>query len=225
MEKKNIKFNHSNYSATQNLTIEIPIHCSHCGVSNNPVNHHLFNQSFKSVGHLLGLLHKCTGCYQDFFTLQVIREKKAELLTTYPSITNRNFNKLIEDMSPRFVEMYKQSFNAEQLGNIDLAGMGYRASLEVLIKDYALFFTLDKKEDIAKNNLNNVIGKYFKAETGIVAADVVRKLGNDYAHWEKEFSDLSLEILKAYLEIFIKQIEVKLMLKNPPVPTRTPEGK
>lgn len=164
------------------------------------------------MGHIIGLNHQCTACYQDYFTLQIMQEQKGILVNTYPYAKNRYFNPLIMEMTPRFVELYAQAQTVEQINRIDLAGMGYRASLEVLIKDYALYFELDSKEGIATKNLNNAIDKYFNSDSAITSADVVRKLGNDYAHWEKEHQNLPLEILKAYLEIFIKQIEVKLML-------------
>ncbi|MGY3717642.1 DUF4145 domain-containing protein [Sutcliffiella cohnii] len=223
MKTKLIKFHNSSYSITKNILIEVPFLCPHCGVSNNPITSYLSSYQYELGKHLLALNHKCTGCEKNTFSLQMIENGSVSLLNCYPDTIKTSFDNLIVNMSPRFVELYKQASAAEQFNHIDLAGMGYRASLEILIKDYALYFELDSKEEISKLNLNRVIGKYFKSEESIIPADVVRKLGNDYAHWEKEHEGLPLEILKKYLDIFVKQIEVKLMLKHPPVPTRSPQ--
>lgn len=221
LKTKSIKYHNGTYAATTNIFIEIPYLCPICGVSNNPVTSHL-NISPYEKSSIIFYRHQCSGCSKLFFTTQMVEDRKGTLINQYPESKKRTFDDLIIQMSPRFVELYNQSESSENKNHIDLAGMGYRASLEVLIKDYALHFQLDSKESIAKLNLNNAIGKYFNGDESIIPADVVRKLGNDYAHWEKEHNDLPLSVLKTYLEIFIKQIEVKLMLKYPPVSTRTP---
>ena len=113
--------------------------------------------------------------------------------------------------------MYHDAELSEENNAIDLAGIGYRASLEILVKDYALANEIDTFENIAKKNLNNAIGQYFKSEMDLqTSADVVRILGNDYAHWDQH-EEYDIETLKSYLQIFIQIINTKLMLKNPPV--------
>lgn len=221
MNTKSIRYHYSSNPTTKNITIEIPLLCPMCSVSNNPKNQHLAITPYNGL-NIIFFKHQCTACGKLFFTTQILKDKEGKLQNQYPESKQSQFNELIVEMSPRFVELYNQAESAEKRNHIDLAGMGYRASLEVLIKDYALYFELDTKEEIAKLNLNNAIGKYFKSDESIIAADVVRKLGNDYAHWEKEHDHLPLSTLKTYLEIFVKQIEVKLMLKHPPVLTRTP---
>ncbi|MCT2534790.1 DUF4145 domain-containing protein [Aquibacillus koreensis] len=223
MDIKTIKFHYPQHTITNNISIEIPYLCPHCEVSNNPTNAFLFVKNYVKGKSLLGLLHNCTGCSKNFFTLQMVEDKKGNIISSYPRAKNKAFGELLSGLSPQFIKLYNQAYTAEQLKNTELAGMGYRASLEVLIKDYALDFDLDSKDSIANLSLNNAIGKFFKGEESIISADVVRKLGNGYAHhWDNENDELSLEVLKTYLEIFIKQIEVKLMLKHPPTPTRMP---
>ena len=50
---------------------------------------------------------------------------------------------------------------------------------------------------------------------------VVRILGNDYTHYERKYPQHDFELLKGYMEIFLKQIEVRYMVNHPPV-SRTP---
>lgn len=107
------------------------------------------------------------------------------------------------------------------MGNFDLAGMGYRAAEEVLIKDFALAFSGESKEKIAKLKLNDAISHYFKAdEASLISTDVVRINGNDFTHWDRpQGFDLKaqLEQIKQYLNIYITRVDYHLMIKNPPV--------
>ena len=47
-------------------------------------------------------------------------------------------NDTLATISPRFIDMYNQALQSEYAGNIELAAIGYRASLEVLVKDFAI---------------------------------------------------------------------------------------
>lgn len=219
METKIINFSHSQYSATQNLQVSIPRFCPNCGVSNNP------KTSFMTIdGNLLVLKQVCTDCKKTHYTLHSLNHNQlAPLITVHPNNQPTNLPEKVITFSPRFKEMFYASEQAESSNHIGLAGMGYRASLEILIKDYALDFKLDTEEKISKTNLNNAISKYLTTDLGAQsAADVVRILGNDYAHWNSE-NKFPLDILKAYLQIFIQIINTKLMLRNPPV-SRNPKN-
>lgn len=193
----------------------IPMLCPCCGVANNPTSTPVF-----FANGYAGVAHLCPVCNQYSITIHT-SDQQNKILTTvvvYPSANDRIFNELIVTMSPEFVSLYNQSYNAEQLGFKDLSGIGYRSSLEILIKDFALAFELDSKENIAKLNLNRAIEKFFKHEAEFfTSADVVRKIGNNFTHWDKNDEYLDIIVLKEYLEIFIQAILVKLMIKHPPV--------
>ena len=46
---------------------------------------------------------------------------------------------------------------------------------------------------------------------------VVRILGNDNTHYERDYENIDFDVLKQYLNIFIEMIEVQIKIKNPPV--------
>lgn len=48
------------------------------------------------------------------------------------------FDKKIDEISPKFNEIYKQALAAEVSNLNEIAGLGYRKSLEFLIKDIAI---------------------------------------------------------------------------------------
>ncbi|WP_137598227.1 DUF4145 domain-containing protein [Paucilactobacillus kaifaensis] len=230
METKYANFSDGRYEALNRVELEIPILCPHCGVSNNPINRIQGHNGYSNT-YIAFFSHTCTACNITFFTIQSFIKtndkyaKKAIMLAVSPSSHNRKFEERIETFSPRFVSSYNQAFSAEQSGNLDLAGMGYRAAEEILIKDFALKIiengSPEKREEIAKLNLNNTIGKYFKDDQALlVSTDVVRINGNDYAHWDRsdDFdTDSHLQEQKAYLEIFINIVNTRLMIINPPV--------
>ncbi|PCE01364.1 hypothetical protein CKY11_06465 [Enterococcus hirae] len=197
--------------------IEIPTLCPLCGVGFGPNN--AVQSTFNSgEDFFIFMTHKCNVCSKYSLSLQKVNGDETNLLILYPKGQERSFDTLICDLSPRFVTMYNSAFKAEQNESIDLAGIGYRAAMELLIKDYALEFELASYEEIAKLNLNRAIDKFFRHDTdGFISADVVRILGNGYAHWDKNEQELDLQTLKAYLDIFIQTIYSKLLIKHPPV--------
>lgn len=205
----------------------IPDLCPNCGVANNPAStlraYVDNNNNNKRIGFFE---HLCTSCNQSHFSIQEIFSVESKgtpkLLCLYPNEEEkRQFHKLIEELSPRFVNVYHQAQMAEQNEAYTIAGMGYRAALEILIKDYALNSLHDDKNKISSMSLNDCIAHYFKGDTELFnSADVVRIFGNDFAHWEcpEDFSEQeSIVYIKSYLDIFVSMIKTELMCFNPPV--------
>ena len=201
----------------------VPDLCPNCGVSNNPTNRieGFFNSGNSCILALLS--HRCPSCGKYHWTLQNLYGNKQdpEMLFVYPSVQLTSMDSKIVSLSPRFEKMYHSAERSENIGDYDLAGMGYRAALEILIKDYAVQFTNESKDKIAGYKLNDAIAHFYKNEqTAQVSADVVRIYGNDYAHWDQPDQFNSEEILtqlKAYLRIFTSWIGYQLMIANPPV--------
>lgn len=212
MDLKRIRFGSNSSGLVANKLIEIPVLCPNCGVSNNPATTFV-----GSIDKMAFFKHRCTLCDKFHYSLQEYKSDQGTCRALYPNQQPSNLPPQIVSFSPRFVKMYRDAEFAEDNDSIDLAGIGYRASLEILLKDYALEFKLDSYEEIAQTTLNNAISKYFRTDIDTQsAADVVRILGNDYAHWEQK-EDRDIEVLKSYLDIFVQIIKTKLMLKNPPV--------
>ncbi|KRN36236.1 DUF4145 domain-containing protein [Lactiplantibacillus plantarum] len=208
----------------QNKPIEIPALCPRCGAVNNPTLNSEGYTNF-SNGWVDYITCFCPACNQwSFIIVQEVDHEPStawKLLAQYPSNSIQTFDALINECSPRFVDTYNASYDAEQNGYYDLAGMGYRASLEILIKDWALQESSETKEQISKYQLNDVIAHFLKNDVAAFASsDVVRVFGNDFTHWSRpdEFdSQSNLDTLKVYLNIFINTILLKLQIAHPPV--------
>lgn len=197
--------------------------CPNCGVSNNP-NTKLEGYFNRSDSAIILFSHFCTSCQKYHWSLQEIYpdiKHEPNFLFIYPSAKLTPLDSKLVNLSSRFERMYHSAERSENVGDFDLAGMGYRAALEILIKDYAVKFTDESKDKIAGYTLNDAIAHFYKNDqTAQVSADVVRIYGNDYAHWDQpeQFnSEETLNQLKSYLQIFISWINYRLMIANPPV--------
>lgn len=202
-----------------NIKLQIPDLCPCCGVSHNPTTEYISTVPVNE-NRLYIFSHNCSSCNKKSITFNQRTEaddSNCDMLLNYPNYQSIHFDELINQLSPRFVSLYNQAHFCEENNFTDLAGMGYRAAIEVLIKDYALDFDLEPYDKIAKRNLNRAIDTYFKSDkAAMTSADVVRIFGNDFAHWDKN-ETYELKVLKQYLNIFIQIILTKLLLKHPPV--------
>lgn len=206
-------------------TIEIPKLCPRCGVSNNPEVIIKGIQNFTD-GSVAYISCQCLACSSWSFLIVKAVSRSTEdsdpwkLLSQYPNNSVKIFNELLQKCSPRFVKLYNAAFDAEQNGHIDLAGMGYRASLEVLIKDWALKYSDEDKSKVASYSLHDAIAHFLSDDNSAFASsDVVRAVGNDFTHWNRpdDFNpEIHLNIVKTYLEIFINSVLAKLQILNPP---------
>lgn len=91
------------------------------------------------------------------------------------------------------------------------------SSLEILVKISAIQELGEPAETVAKQSRCNAIATYLQQADLVNTADVVRILGNDYTHYERKYPEHDFVLLKKYMEIFLSQIEVKYMIKHPPV--------
>lgn len=217
MELSTIIFHHQKLN--KQITIEIPKFCPNCGIGNNPTS--VFVSELDIIeGRVFALHHRCPSCKQKHMTLQnyAKNSNEATLLLTYPNKVVTNIDPVFLEYAPRFVEFYSEAVEAEKLGLINIAGTGYRSAIECLIKDYALHFELDSKEFLSQPNFsfNNAIDRYIKDDELLKGTlHFIRKVGNDFTHWNKE-TDIPLETLKNYVEIIIQIFKSKFMMKYLP---------
>ncbi len=166
---------------------------------------------------------KCTACGKLFFFACLEKaEDIAPNICLFPNTTFTPYtNDILSTISERFIDMYNQALQSEFAGNIELAAIGYRSALEILVKDFAIHELNKPSDEVIKKSLCNAIGEYLNQPDLVNTADVIRILGNDYTHYQRKYPQHDFDLLKAYMEIFLKQIEVRYMINHPPV-SRTP---
>lgn len=212
----------SDFSNNYSFQYQKPTTCPHCGYGTDATFSYKTIYNFNGHILLVGVC-RCTACQKQFlFVCEYIKESPAENVCVYPSISFKPYeNKLLASFSEHFIDMYNQALASEFSGNIELAAIGYRSALEILIKDYAINELHEDAQKVSSKKLFDAVKDYLKQDELINTADVVRILGNDYTHYTRKYPQHDFDILKTYMEILIKQVEVLYMIKHPPV-SRTP---
>lgn len=206
------------FHAGYNFNYQKPATCPYCGTSTDAILANKSNFSLDGKAMITSSC-KCTACNKTFFFACVSDGNgNAPNVCLYPDVTFVPYqNDILKSISERFIDMYNQALQSEFVGNIDLAAIGYRSALEILVKDFAINELGKDTEEVSKKKLCAAIGEYLNQDDLVKTADVIRILGNDYTHYKRKYPDQDFKLLKAYMEIFLKQIEVQYMIKHPPV--------
>lgn len=133
-----------------------------------------------------------------------------------PVPARENFSEIINNVSPTFDQIYNQALAAEQLGLDQICGVGYRKSLEFLIKDYLIsnLESDDNKDKIKKKRLGACIENDVTSENIKAVAKRATWLGNDETHYVKKWEDKQVEDLKGLIKLTIKWIETEIETKR-----------
>lgn len=214
MINKKIKLKNSSLD----FEFEVENCCPHCGVYNDPVKiNDLQNFSDKDSLVIFALIFKSSCCqkiFSSFYTFD-INSRKTKHIFTYPSIKPHVFDKSLQEVSPNFIKIFNQSKAAEDIGNLELACIGYRTSIEFLLKDFLIRVRKEDENKISKMTLFDVISLFEEKEIS-VSADVVRVFGNDKTHYIAKY-DFEISQVKTYLKFLIDAIVKEIYLANPPV--------
>jgi hypothetical protein len=127
----------------------------------------------------------------------------------------RAFDERIMEVSPRFVRIYNQAAQAEAHGLDELVGIGYRKALEFLIKDYLCHQQPDKQDEIKKTKqLGTVINNFVSDPNVKEIASRTAWLGNDEAHYVREWEDKDIEDLKQLMQLTIFWVSSSLLTEK-----------
>lgn len=186
---------------------DFPNKCPICNNSISPDNKMEYvNKDIKMISILFG----CPSCGKGFVSHYELLDNEIvkghskyielELLDSYPKIPNSyNFDDCIKKLSPDFCKIYNQAYKAEFYKLDSIAGIGYRKSLEFLIKDYSISKNLSEEENIKKMPLSQVIDKYIEGDKLRTLSKASTWIGNDEAHYIKKISDKDVNDLKRFI--------------------------
>jgi len=130
------------------------------------------------------------------------------------TIIKNEFSEQIQKTSPIFIEIYNQAFVAEQERLHHIAGVGFRKSLEFLIKDYLIVKTPEEEEKIRTELLGNSIKNRIFDQNIKSCAERAAWLGNDETHFTKKWEDKDINDLKLLLQLTVKWIEAEILTKS-----------
>ncbi|WP_157841529.1 hypothetical protein [Jeotgalibacillus soli] len=185
---------------------------------------HSYNYNSKEEINIF--LHQCPDCFKNFVTTHLRKNKEKEnieFISCYPSTRKSQFSRLVEDTSPKFIDIYNQAFSSEQQNHFEVAGVGYRLALEFLVKDFAIKALKQDEAEVKSKKLFEALKDYVDTQGALTSEEVVRVLGNDFIYYGQKQEQIEFNLLKWYLDIFIQQIETKLKLLHPPVASQQVE--
>lgn len=188
-----------------NFEIQLPNKCPHCSTaySSKPEHTCFFKDATGSVS--LYSTFFCPTCEKAFFITYNIDKYYSHdygyIVNQYPASTFQTpFSKEVSLLSPKFVEVYHQAELAESSNLTEICGMGYRKSLEFLVKDYAIHEHPEDKEIIEKTLLSQCIKKYIDNDTITTLAERSAWLGNDEAHYIRRQENRDVSDLKSFIQ-------------------------
>lgn len=213
----------SNLSSAVMCTYEEPLECPLCHVAIKPQPilgcHSTYSPSY-GQGHLVvHILFLCPHC-QRVFLAQYAAAMRGDTLSTYalnslsPSLpAKQTFSASIRDISPMFAETFSQSARAESEGLTEIAGCGYRKSVEYLVKDYLCHKFPDQREEIKDEFLGKAILRIEDHRIKILAERAVW-IGNDETHYVKKHEALDIANMKRFITAMLHYIDAELALEE-----------
>ena len=172
----------SEYSAYYSFGYEKPIICPHCGISTDFILSTSAVVQSDTSWFLVGM-YKCTDCGKQTLSISDRRLDEptdAKNIFVYPESNVELFdNDNLRALSERFMYIYNQAERSEFAGSLELAAIGYRSALEVLIKDFAIHELGKPEDEVVNKTLFDAISSYLANEALTNSVDVVRILGND----------------------------------------------
>lgn len=129
-------------------------------------------------------------------------------------VATKSFSDLVTGVSKQFPVIYNQAYFAEQNSLLEICGVGYRKSLEFLIKDYAIYLNPDKAERIKKTALAQVIIEFVTNANIKSVSSRAAWLGNDETHYVRRWETLDVQHLKKLIELTVHWIESEELTKS-----------
>lgn len=223
-----MKYNFSQENASslmdEETLIKSPMSCPHCFRQMNPdyigtviVHYEQINRLTRKVAILKCTYKDCLKPIMKYYeessvgTNAGLHFKYRELPLNYSKEVKTDLPKNIQKLSPNFVNNYKETLLAKEYCLNELIGMGYRKSIEFLIKDFVLKTNQAENQKINKMPLKNVITDYLTSNEKLQTLGLAcAYLGNDFTHYERRNLDKDIEDLERFLKLLVSYISNEL---------------
>lgn len=205
---------------TVTLNLVFPNQCPRCGISLIPI---LGDVCFiikdkPTRRYCTAAEFICTNCETVFLAEYEITNANTGSnnihLRLFPSPSEKAaFSKAINTLSPQFCSIYNEAYTAEQNGLLQICGMGYRKSLEFLIKDFAIKNCPEESDAIKSKMLGKCIEDHIDSQRIKTLAKASSWLGNDETHYERRLEGYDLEHLKSFIKALVSFIDAELQVE------------
>lgn len=132
----------------------------------------------------------------------------------YPTeVKEKEFSPAVKDLSPMFVTTYNQSEAVYNAKLEEVAGCGYRKSIEYLIKDYLCHKHPEGREAIKNEFLGNSIKRIDDRRIKTLA-ERAAWIGNDETHYAKKHDDLDIKDMLRFIDALLHYVEAELIFEE-----------
>lgn len=149
---------------------------------------------------------ECLSFYIGYYCEDVKEYKtdyvEYELIETRPkNLKGLLFDKEMKKLSPNFCKIYIEAVFADIRDYKQIAGAGYRKSLEFLVKDFCIKTNPTKKQEIKKAQLMQCITNYIHDPEVEKCAKLATWLGNDETHYVRIWKNKDINDLKELIKL------------------------
>ena len=195
--------------------------CPICKAKISPAEISAMTYSKNSATNMACILNFCTGCHSPFIsTYRIVADgsgyaTEIEYLESAPNkFAKQVFDDKIRSLSPQFDKIYNQALAAESSDLDEIAGLGFRKSLEFLIKDYAMHEYPDEAERIKAKPLIQCIRDYIDDGRITTLAERSTWIGNDEAHYVRKQQDRDVSDMKSFIQAIVYFIGMVLITED-----------
>lgn len=194
------------------LNIEEPSQCPMCkhDISPKALSCIFFDEPPRPPAYVVAF--GCTHCHRAFIAQYDDKDSNYQYLA--PVIPEKHeFEPEVQKLSPSFVDIYNQAEIAEASGLTEICGIGYRKSLEFLIKDYLISLADNDEEIEAIKHMqlgNCIANKVANAKLKAVAQRATW-IGNDFTHYTRKFNEYEISDLKRFIAATLHWIQMEIV--------------
>lgn len=204
---------------TAHIHIEPPHECPMCHHLHNLNPIYIFAERCEDDIVAVIFTYHCNGCDEIFFARynaiqngRMLNDPELEYVIP-ENLAPLSISHEIQELSPKFAEIYSQAQKAESDGLSEIFGMAYGKAVEFLVKDYLINVQGEDIAIIAPMMMGECIKK--------VQDDKINKLAkgtswlrNDETHYVRRNSDYDTEMLKAFIKALLHFIESDLTFRE-----------
>lgn len=214
----------------QNLTVSAPDFCPHCNKNIAPIlcayatNINNFDSIYTHAQFELSTIFLCPNCEKSIFARYVMIKQAAAPLGSFYYREDTRFiypytapkieiSNKIEEFYPDFYNVYIQAVKAENIGLTDICGMGFRKSVEILVKQYLINQNSSLKDKILAESLSQSINRIENPKIKTLALSAVW-LGNDETHIIRKFTNYDINDMKDFISALCHLISLDITFEK-----------
>jgi hypothetical protein len=176
----------------------------HLGLHSDIMSARLYDSVLYTIEH-------CPSCDGVFFCSYKESDGNVYVLNQVmpQKFAADNLPDSIKKISPDFSNIFSQAQTAEGSGLVDICGLGYRRSLEFLIKDYLCSLDPPHTDEIRKQPLSQCIRDRMQDRRIKTLAERATWIGNDETHYIKKHEGLDVQDMKRFIRAMIAFIDAE----------------